>query len=165
MVELQTCLKLYIIQSLISIKKIQNGKQKIKCDVCQKECKSHSALLSHKKIHRTWKCGKCDKVMLKSKFKKHIETVHNKTDIEIFVCKCQYETFSQNDLNNHLESCTISNKITCEICQKVLSQSQLTKHMKNAHSDNQNQENVSDITCEVCQKECKNHQALLQHKR
>ena len=26
---------------------------KINCDECHKECKSHSALLSHKKIHRT----------------------------------------------------------------------------------------------------------------
>ena len=133
----------------------------MKCDECHKECKSHSALLSHKKIHRTWTCEKCKKTMLKSKFKRHMETVHDEKDIEIFQCKCQYETFTQQDLDTHLQSCTISNKVTCELCQKVLSQSQLTKHLKNAHCDKE-QENSSDTTCEVCQKECKSHQALLQ---
>jgi hypothetical protein len=90
-----------------------------------------------------------------------METVHEEKDIEIFQCKCQYETFTQQDLDTHLQSCTISNKVTCELCQKVLSQSQLTKHLKNAHCDKE-QENSSDTNCEVCQKECKSHQALLQ---
>ena len=64
-----------------------------------------------------------------------METVHGEKEIEVFVCKCQYETFTQNDLDTHMETCTTINKVTCEFCQKKLSKFQLTKHIKNVHSD------------------------------
>ena len=91
--------------------------------------------LQHKRIHWTWTCEICKTTMLKSRFKKHMETEHGEKDIEVFTCKCQFETFTENDLNNHMESCTTINKVTCEFCQKKLSKFQLTKHIKNVHGD------------------------------
>jgi hypothetical protein len=64
-----------------------------------------------------------------------METDHGEKDIEVFTCKCQFETFTENDLNNHMESCTTINKVTCEFCHKKLSKFQLTKHIKNVHGD------------------------------
>ena len=91
--------------------------------------------LQHKRIHWTWTCEICKNTMLKSRFKKHMETEHGEKDIEVFTCKCQFETFTENDLNNHMESCTTINKVTCEFCHKKLSKFQLTKHIKNVHGD------------------------------
>ena len=64
-----------------------------------------------------------------------MEIEHGEKEIETFTCKCQFETFTQNDLDKHMESCTTINKVTCEICNKKLSKFQLTKHMKNVHSN------------------------------
>jgi hypothetical protein len=60
-----------------------------------------------------WTCPKCDMIMIKRKFKKHMETVHNEKDIKVFQCKCQYQTFSKEALDKHVESCTTINRQIC----------------------------------------------------
>ena len=57
-----------------------------------------------------WTCPKCNITMIKRKFKKHMETVHNEKDIKVFQCKCQYQTFSKEALDKHVESCTTINR-------------------------------------------------------
>jgi hypothetical protein len=64
-----------------------------------------------------------------------MELVHDEKNIEIFKCKCRYETLSQEDLNSHMVVCTYEYVITCEICQKKVTQPQLDRHMKAVHGD------------------------------
>ena len=64
-----------------------------------------------------------------------METVHSEKDIETFICKCQYETFTQHDLDIHLKSCTISNKVTCEICFKTLANKRSLKTHLTIHKE------------------------------
>ena len=47
-----------------------------------------------------------------------------------------------------MESCTTINKVTCEICNKKLSKFQLTKHIKNVHS-NENDYDDEDVKEEL----------------
>ena len=119
-----------------------------KCDECDKVCRNHRSLLFHKRLHATLPCEICKELLIKSKFKKHMETVHGKTDIQTFICKCRYLTYAQYDLDTHMQSCTVFNKVrvACEKCDKKVLQRCLKGHMEYAHGD----ENDKSGVCHHC---------------
>ena len=77
-----------------------------------------------------------------------METVHDKTDIQTFICKCRYVTYAQYDLDTHMQSCTVFNKVrvACEKCDKKVLQRCLKGHMEYAHGD----ENDKSGVCHHC---------------
>ena len=103
--------------------------------------------------------------MLKRKFKKHMEAVHGEKDIEIFHCKCQFETFSQEALDTHVESCTTINKVTCDMCDKKMTKFQYKRHVETVHGVAVGEEKIGKFECEECHKEYKNLDTLRQHKK
>ena len=88
----------------------EESRNTFQCDECHREYNSHKDLHDHKRQHMKWTCPKCNMTMIKRKFKKHMETVHNEKDIKVFQCKCQYQTFSKEALDKHVESCTTINR-------------------------------------------------------
>ena len=77
-----------------------------------------------------------------------METVHGKSDIQTFICKCRYVTYAQYDLDTHMQSCTVFNKVrvACEKCDKKVLQRCLKGHMEYAHGD----ENDKSGVCHHC---------------
>ena len=88
----------------------EESQDTFQCDECHREYNSHKDLHDHKRQHMKWTCPKCNMTMIKRKFKKHMETVHNEKDIKVFQCKCQYQTFSKEALDKHVQSCTTINR-------------------------------------------------------
>merc|ERR1712083_126874 len=84
-----------------SIVSDENELVKYKCEDCDKEYEAYEAFRLHKKNHTKWDCPLCYKSISKTQFKKHMELMHEENNIEIFKCKCRYETLSQEDLNLH----------------------------------------------------------------
>ena len=56
-----------------------------------------------------------------------MELVHEEKNVEIFKCKCRYETLSKEDLDLLMQTCTYEYLVTCLICKKKVTQPQLGK--------------------------------------
>ena len=132
----------------------KTAKNIILCPMCQKPVQTMSLnkhiLDIHEKSNQR-KCQLCDKVLSGPySLKEHISAVHEK--LMKYHCPHCEKAFSHgSNMNRHIrlvhEKVVVVNKYTnCEICQKMIQVTSLTKHMNSVHN------NLKSFTCSYCHK-------------
>ena len=149
----------------------------IQCSVCSLMFKDENMLKIHVCGVSLWyengckyfKCPECSKEFpAYRKLARHYALIH--TQEKKFKCdKCDYRTFTNEKLNEHLVSHEVS--LTCDICRKRFkSFSTLKKHNKIMHEKQENvsekcdkNKNVSKHMCHICGLEFQSSTSISNH--
>ena len=95
---------------------------------------------------------------------KHLEYVHNKHSGEVFSCKiCHQQLSGKTKLSSHMK--LHEEKVQCEICELLISQSGLTKHKIRRHGNMAQQKQIlpKNEKCELCDKTFATIKSLKMH--
>ena len=147
------------------LKKKSKAKEFVKCSTCeivlQKESLAKHIKDMHEKTNKV-SCKICGKILAGSfSLKEHISAVHEK--ILKHECSFCHKAFSHfSNMKRHIklihESSVITNKyVNCPMCQKLVQEKSLKKHIKALH------ENCRDFVCSYCQQSFAQSFTLKEH--
>lgn len=140
--------------------KTADGKQPLKCDICDRVFKQVSNLSQHLRLHtgeKVYECKKCEKVFTQAnKLSIHLKSVH--AGERPYKCRFCVKTFPQPaDLTLHERTHTGEKPYRCDICQRGFSQTGSLSRHRRIHTGEK------PFRCEMCEKAFSQSSGLAQH--
>ena len=139
---------------------MSDGKQPLKCDICDKVFKQVSNLSQHLRLHtgeKVYECKKCEKVFTQAnKLSIHLKSAH--AGERPYKCRFCIKAFPQPaDLTLHERTHTGEKPYSCDICHRKFSQTGSLSRHRRIHTGEK------PFHCEMCEKAFSQSSGLAQH--